>query len=138
MNRSSPHGMRPICSYCLSLPLTHLCSSDHSSASPHRRHRVCGCSVPCKQVNTQALCPFSSKFIMTHSPHFSQWGRFLEALEVNAKLAGFSSSLHMQSASCVTFEPEIHETPSIIKPRKAGTQYCELSPESLDMKGASD
>lgn len=133
MNCSSPHGMRPICSYCLSLPLTHLCSSDHSSASPHRRHRVCGCSGPCRQVNTQTLCPFSSKFIMTHSPLFSQWGRFLEVLEVNAKLAGFSSSLHMQSASCGMFEPEIHKTLSIIK---AGTQYCELPPESLDMKGA--
>lgn len=89
---------------------THLCSSDHSSTSPHRRHRVRGCRVPYKQTNTQILFPFSSKSIMTRSPLFSKRGRFLEVVVVNAKLTEFSSSLHMQSASCMMFELEIHKT----------------------------
>lgn len=58
---------------------------------------------------------------MTHSPPFSHMGRFL-ALVVNAKLEEFSSSLLMQSASCLMFELEIHKTLSFIdiKLRKLG------------------
>lgn len=101
---------------------THLCSSDHSSTSPHRRHRVCCRSVPCKQMDTQILYTFSSKPIMTHSPLFSQTGTFLGVLVVNAKLAELSSSLHMQSASCLMFELEMHKTMPLIymKPGKLG------------------
>lgn len=59
---------------------------------------------------------------MTHSPLFSQRGRLLEVLVVNAKLAEFSSSPHMQSASCVMLEQEIHKALSLInmKPGKLG------------------
>lgn len=38
---------------------THLCSSDHSSASPHRRHRVFGCSVSCEQTSARTSCQLS-------------------------------------------------------------------------------
>lgn len=57
---------------------------------------------------------------MTYSPLFSQMGRFLQVLVVNAKLAEFSSSLHMQSASRLMFELEMHKTLALIytKPSK--------------------
>lgn len=41
---------------------------------------------------------------MTNSPLFTQLGK---EFAVNAKLGGFSSSLHMQSASCMISEPEM-------------------------------
>ena len=115
---------------------THLCSSDHSSTSPHRRHRVCGCSVPCKQMNTQILCPFSTKPIMTHSPLFSQMEKVLRSTCGQCKvgrifiLASYAKCClpDVWTRNAQNTATHIHET------KQTGPQYCGLPPEPLSIK----
>lgn len=75
-------------------------------------------------MNTQILGRFNDKSIMTHSPLALQTESFLEVHVVNAKLAEFSFSLHMQSASCPMFELQMHKTLFFAGMHEAGKQAC--------------
>lgn len=92
---------------------THTCFPLTTPAPPHISNIVSAASVSPENKYTYIMS-ILLKPIMTRSALFSQRGRLLEVLVVNAKLAEFSSSPHMQSASCMIFELELHKTLSLI------------------------
>lgn len=116
---------------------SHTCAPLTTPAHPHIADIVSvAAGSPVNKQSTQISPPVPSKSIMTVTTR--QWGWFLEVLEVNAKLAGFSSSLHMQSASCMTlFKPHTQSTVTQ-QTKKSRRHYCELPSESVDIKGAWD
>lgn len=116
-------------------PLTHTCAP---LTTPVRLHTAgIESSAAVSPVNKQTRVhrvssPSHNSLWLTH--HYS-WGRFLEVLEVNAKLAGFSSSPRMQSVSCAdVWAADTHkDVNQTIK--RSEPCCCVLLTDSLDING---